>query len=43
VVATTVDEATDGLSQRLRAGPVPWTRTELMDLIASFVPSRAAS
>jgi len=43
VVFKTIDEATDWLSQRLQAGPVQWTRTELMDLIAPFVHSRASS
>jgi hypothetical protein len=43
VIVKTVDEATDCLSQRLRAGPVQWARIELMDLIAPFVHSRASS
>jgi hypothetical protein len=43
VVFKTMDQATDWLSQRLQAGPVQWTRTELMDLIAPFVHSRASS
>jgi hypothetical protein len=43
VVFKTMDEATGWLSQRLQAGPVHWTRTELMDLIAPFVHSRASS
>jgi hypothetical protein len=42
VVVRTIDQAANVLSDRLRTGPVQWTRAEVAEAISSFVGTHDA-